>query len=139
MEVELSFFDGLRVESDEVYKGKTDYIVVYNSEAQIQNIKPNFAELVKIDARGIIVTAPGKHVDFVSRFFGPQVGVDEDPVTGSAHTSLIPLWAEKLGKNKLSAIQLSKRTGELQCELHGDRVKIAGHGRTYLIGEILTA
>jgi len=139
VEVDASFFEGLGIESSEVHKGKTDYIVVYDSEEQIKKLKPNFAELAKIKARGIIVTAPGNRVDFVSRFFGPQVGVNEDPVTGSAHTSLIPLWAEKLGKDKLSAMQLSKRTGELQCELHGDRVKIAGQGRTYLIGEILTA
>lgn len=132
-------FESLGREGIEVLKGKTDYLVVYNSEEDIRAIDPNFAELGKIDARGVIVTAPGKHVDFVSRFFGPQVGVDEDPVTGSAHTTLTPYWSEKLNKNKLYALQLSKRVGELQCELHGDRVKIAGHGRTYLIGEILTS
>lgn len=138
VEVDDAFFDGLGVKSKLVYKGKTDFLVVYDSEEIIRNIEPNFLELSKIEARGIIVTAPGKRVDFVSRFFGPQVGVNEDPVTGSAHTTLIPYWSERLQKKKLTAQQLSKRTGELKCELLEDRVKIAGEGRTYLIGEIQT-
>lgn len=134
-----NLFESLGAPGLECYKGKTDYMVVYESEEEVRLLNPNFFELGKIDARGIIVTAPGNHVDFVSRFFGPQVGIDEDPVTGSAHTTLTPYWAEKLEKSKLSAMQLSKRTGELQCELKGDRVKIAGHGKAYLIGEIITA
>ena len=84
----------------------------------------------------MIVTAPGDEVDFVSRFFGPQVGVDEDPVTGSAHCALVPLWAEKLGKTELTAKQVSKRGGDLHCELKGDRVLLRGQAVTFLRGQI---
>jgi predicted PhzF superfamily epimerase YddE/YHI9 len=84
----------------------------------------------------VIVTAPGDEVDFVSRFFGPQVGVDEDPVTGSAHCALVPLWAEKLGKIELSARQVSRRGGDLLCELKGDRVLLRGQALTFLRGRI---
>ena len=94
------------------------------------------AALLRLDCLGIIVTAPGEHCDFVSRFFAPSAGVPEDPVTGSAHCNLIPYWAEKLGKNKLHAYQLSARKGELWCELKGDRVLISGKVVTYLKGEI---
>jgi predicted PhzF superfamily epimerase YddE/YHI9 len=90
----------------------------------------------QIPCRGVIVTAKGDKVDFVSRFFGPRVGVTEDPVTGSAHTTLTPIWAEKLNKNKLNAVQLSERRGELICELEGDRVKISGKAITYMVGKI---
>jgi predicted PhzF superfamily epimerase YddE/YHI9 len=87
--------------------------------------------------RAVIVTAPGSgDIDFVSRFFGPRVGVPEDPVTGSAHTTLIPYWAEKLGKTELRARQVSPRGGDLWCELRGDRVLISGYAVTYLKGEI---
>src|SRR3954469_4832179 len=120
----------------EVFKGKTDYMFVFNSEAQIQNLKPNFPELSKWNVRGIIVTAKGEKSDFVSRFFAPQSGIDEDPVTGSAHTTLTPYWADRLGKNELSAIQLSARKGHLTCKLLNDRVEISGMAKTYLIGEI---
>ncbi|HLX67764.1 MAG TPA: PhzF family phenazine biosynthesis protein, partial [Puia sp.] len=88
------------------------------------------------EARGIIVTAPGDEVDMVSRFFAPQSGIDEDPVTGSAHTSLTPYWAGRLGKSKLTAIQLSARRGWLECELIGDRVLITGEAKAYMEGEI---
>jgi predicted PhzF superfamily epimerase YddE/YHI9 len=84
----------------------------------------------------MIITAPGKDVDFVSRFFAPGAGIDEDPVTGSAHSQLIPFWAEKLGKNDLHALQLSKRGGELWCEQRGDRVVMKGKGIYYMKGEI---
>ncbi|WP_031526801.1 PhzF family phenazine biosynthesis protein [Dyadobacter crusticola] len=121
----------------EVYKGKTDYMVVVESEDIVRNLDFDIIILSTIPARGIIVTAPGEDVDFVSRFFAPQSGIDEDPVTGSAHTTLIPYWAEKLEKNKLSAKQLSKRGGYLKCELAGDRVYIGGQAKLYLKGEIL--
>ena len=119
-----------------VFKGKTDYMLVFNNENEIINLKPNFQEVSKLPVRGIIVTAKGENSDFVSRFFGPQTGINEDPVTGSAHTTLIPYWAKELEKTKLSAIQLSERKGYLECELLEDRVRISGYAKCYLIGEI---
>jgi PhzF family phenazine biosynthesis protein len=121
----------------EVYRGKTDYMAVLGSEEEVQNIHPDFVFIEKLDARGLIVTAPGNHVDFVSRFFGPQSGVDEDPVTGSAHTTLAPYWSGRLGKAGLSAKQISKRGGELQCRYAPPRVIIGGEAQLYLIGEII--
>ena len=95
-----------------------------------------FNRIAALDAFAVIVTARGDQVDFVSRFFAPAAGVPEDPVTGSAHCTLMPYWAEKLGKNKLSAHQVSARGGELWCEMLGDRVTIAGNTVEYLRGEI---
>lgn len=118
----------------EIWKGKTDYLLVFDDEDEIRNMVPDFARISVIDCRGIIVTAPGKEVDFVSRFFGPQSGIDEDPVTGSAHTSLSPYWAGRLGKKSFTARQLSKRGGYLECRLTGDRVEISGKCRLYMIG-----
>ena len=122
----------------EVYKGKTDYMVVLDTEQEVRDLEYDIIVLSTIPARGIIITAPGDDVDFVSRFFAPQSGIDEDPVTGSAHTTLIPYWAEKLSKTTLTAKQLSKRGGYLKCELVGDRVHIGGQARLYLKGEIET-
>ncbi|QJD97642.1 PhzF family phenazine biosynthesis protein [Mucilaginibacter robiniae] len=113
-----------------------DYFLVYEDEQDIADMVPNHSLLAHIDAIGIIVTAPGREVDFVSRFFAPACGVPEDPVTGSAHCNLIPYWAEKLGKTELHAYQISARKGELWCELKGDRVLMSGHAVTYLKGEI---
>jgi PhzF family phenazine biosynthesis protein len=120
----------------ETLKGKEDYIVVVDSEQDIINIKPNFIEISKLDSRGLIVTAKGEKADFVSRCFFPQCGIDEDPVTGSAHTSLIPLWSKKLGKKEMLAKQLSKRGGDLICKDHGARCLIGGKAKLYMIGEI---
>ena len=120
----------------EYYKGKTDYLLVYSIQEQIERMTPDFRRLSEIDARGIIVTAKEKECDFVSRFFAPQAGIDEDPVTGSAHTTLTPYWAGKLGKTELSAIQLSKRKGYLKCKLLDGRVEIAGEVKLYMKGEI---
>jgi len=120
------------------YKGKTDFMFVFSSEDEIENMQPDMNAIAKLDARGVIITAHGKETDFVSRFFAPQSGIDEDPVTGSAHTGLTPYWSQKLGKTKLSAIQLSKRKGKLLCELKGDRVLISGKAITYLTGNIQT-
>ncbi len=120
----------------EVFKGKTDYLLVYENQKDIEACDPNHYILKNSDARGIIVTAPGNDVDFVSRFFAPGSGIDEDPVTGSAHTTLSPFWSQRLGKNKLKATQLSDRRGTLLCEISGDRVKISGKAITYLVGEI---
>lgn len=120
----------------EAYKGKTDYMLVYEKEADIVDIEPRFDSITKLKARGVIITAKGDDVDFVSRFFAPQSGIIEDPVTGSAHTTLTPYWAGKLDKTELSAVQLSERKGYLQCRLMGDRVEISGQAKLYLKGEI---
>lgn len=126
---------GLGMRPKEVHKSR-DYLALFESEADILSLKPNFDILGKLDCLGIIVTAKGKNSDFVSRFFAPAAGINEDPVTGSAHTTLIPFWAERLKKNVLHAFQLSERKGELFCELAGSRVKIGGHAVTFFIGEI---
>jgi len=120
----------------EIFKGRTDYMFVYESEKQIGEIQPYLQEIARLAARGVIVTARGSKADFVSRFFAPQCGINEDPVTGSAHTTLIPYWSGKLGKNELTAIQLSKRKGMLKCRYLDERVEISGQAKTYLLGEI---
>ncbi len=119
----------------EVLKAR-DYFLVYETEQEIADIAPNFSELLKIPTHAVIVTAKGESCDFVSRFFAPEVGIFEDPVTGSAHCNLIPYWAEKLGKSEMFARQISQRGGELFCKLEGDRVKIGGNAVLYLKGEI---
>ncbi len=113
-----------------------DYLVVYSLEDQVRALKPDMELLRSVDRRGVIVTAPGHASDFVSRFFAPGAGIPEDPVTGSAHCTLTPYWAERLGKNKLHALQVSQRGGELFCELRGERVQIAGRAVPYLQGTI---
>jgi PhzF family phenazine biosynthesis protein len=128
--------EGMGLQPLEVYKGKTDYMLVYSDAGQIESLKPDMQAISGIDVRGIIVTAPGVDVDFVSRFFAPQSGIPEDPVTGSAHTTLAPYWAKKLGRRELTARQLSKRGGRLQCRVAGDRVEISGQARAYMTGEI---
>ncbi|WP_080055739.1 PhzF family phenazine biosynthesis protein [Spirosoma aerolatum] len=128
----------------EIYKGKTDYMLVYKSQDQIEALEPDFREMNTVPARGVIVTAPANPdsgIDFVARFFGPQAGIDEDPVTGSAYTTLMPYWAERLGKTELSARQLSKRGGYIRCKLNDDgtnpiRVDISGQVQLYMTGEI---
>ena len=116
--------------------GKTDLLLEYQNEEQIKAIEPNFEAMKRANVRGIIVTAPGNEVDFVSRFFAPGEGINEDPVTGSAHTTLIPFWYEKLGKQKMIAKQLSERGGKIYCEYAGNRVKIGGKAIHYLTGTI---
>jgi PhzF family phenazine biosynthesis protein len=113
-----------------------DYIAVLGSEAEVRGLKPDFAALRELDGRGVVVTAPGDNCDFVSRCFFPKLRVDEDPVTGSAHCELAPLWADKLAKNELVGVQLSSRQGQLNCAVNGSRVEISGHAVTYLRGEI---
>ncbi len=133
-----SLLDGLGQKPTAVFRGKTDFLVVYDTQAQIDALRPNFRELASLPARGICVTAPADapNIDFVSRFFGPQSGIDEDPVTGSAHTTLMPYWVNRLGKTELVAQQRSSRGGLLSCELIGNRVRIAGHVRLYLTGSL---
>jgi len=118
------------------FKGKTDYLLVFKNEEEIKVLKPNIHQIAKLKARGVIVTAKGNEVDFVSRWFGPQVGVNEDPVTGSAHTTLTPYWSKKLNKTKLEAMQLSKRKGHLICKHLENRIEISGTARLYLKGEL---
>lgn len=118
------------------FRGKTDYMFVFASEAEIEKLEPDYGLLAQVGGRGVIVTSLGNEVDFVSRFFAPQSGVNEDPVTGSAHTTLTPYWSKVLGKKKLTAKQLSARGGDLICEDKGDRVLISGHAVSYLIGEV---
>jgi PhzF family phenazine biosynthesis protein len=120
----------------ECYKGRSDYLLLYDSESDIVNLVPDFRKLARAEGRGTIVTAPGSDVDFVSRFFVPGAGIDEDPVTGSAHTTLTPFWSERLDKKNLKARQLSARGGYLECSLAGDRTLIAGRAMLYLKGEI---
>jgi PhzF family phenazine biosynthesis protein len=127
---------GLNITPVAAYKGKTDYMLVLSSQRQILHLDPDYKVLSRVPCRGIIVTSPGEEADFVSRFFAPTCGVPEDPVTGSAHTTLTPYWAQRLGKQVLSAQQVSKRGGSLTCTLAGDRVLIAGEAVPYLTGEI---
>jgi PhzF family phenazine biosynthesis protein len=126
----------LKIKPLEIFRGRDDYMAILPSQADIEQLEPDFLPLKNLKARGLIATAKGDSVDFVSRCFFPEAGVEEDPVTGSAHTTSTPYWAQKLGKNDLNAIQLSKRSGNLFCQLRGDRVFISGKAVTYLIGEI---
>ncbi len=111
-------------------------MAVLASEDQVRNLTPDMSRVAALEARALIVTAPGRDVDFVSRFFAPRLGVPEDPVTGSAHCILVPYWARRLNKTRLHALQLSPRGGELWCEMAGTRVILAGHGVPYLEGTI---
>lgn len=124
--------------SEPIDAGKAlDYLIaVYDDEDFIANLKPDFQLLGQLPCHAIIVTAKGKKVDFVSRMFAPAIGIDEDPVTGSAHTILTPYWSHKLGKVRMNARQISARGGDLTCKISGDRVEIGGRAVTYLVGEI---
>jgi len=126
----------LSINIKECFKGKDDYLVITDDEKTVAEVKPDFRLLATLKARGVIVSAKGEDVDFVSRGFFPLAGIDEDPVTGSAHTTLTPYWAERLGKNELQARQISARGGELQCRLDGERVHITGKAVSYLSGKI---
>jgi predicted PhzF superfamily epimerase YddE/YHI9 len=114
-----------------------DYLVLYGSEAEVRELRPNMEALARIDRFAFIVTARGENCDFVSRFFAPAKGIPEDPVTGSAHCTLVPYWAAKLGKTTLAARQISKRGGELFCRLEGGRVEMAGSATLFLRGRII--
>jgi PhzF family phenazine biosynthesis protein len=138
-----TFNEAFSCKNNGVYKA-VDFLILLDNETQLKNIQPDFLQLKKIkeeakldnDSFGVIITAKGDNCDFVSRFFAPNAGIDEDPVTGRAYCTLIPYWAEKLGKNKMKAIQLSKRTGEIDCEYLGERVLIGGKTVLYLKGDI---
>ena len=128
--------ESLNINPIEIYEGKTDYLLVVNSQKEVEQLNPDFGLMNKSECRGVMVTATGIDCDFVSRFFAPRVGVNEDPVTGSAHTTLIPYWSKKLGKTMMTAIQLSKRRGHLWCKYLDDRVEISGKAVTYMVGKI---
>jgi len=132
----------------EVYAAKDEYMFVFEREEQIANIVYDLGNIAKVDSQGIIVTAPGNgDLDFVSRYFGPNCGIPEDPVTGAAHTLLVPYWTARLDKTSLEAAQLSKRGGRLSCRLEqknqgtepsdGRRVLLSGHGKLFMRGSII--
>jgi predicted PhzF superfamily epimerase YddE/YHI9 len=138
-------FEGLRLAPRTLFKGTFDYMVVLDSPQEVEVLDPDFKVLSAAPGRGVVVTARGEGggeagvedgADFVSRCFFPQSGIDEDPVTGSAHTMMVPYWAAVLGKTRLSAIQLSRRRGHLDCQLAGDRVQMSGYAKTFLTGEL---
>lgn len=126
----------LGVQILEMAKGTDDYLAMIESEEMLIALRPNFRRLSELKTRGLIVTAPGTSTHIATRCFFPIFGIDEDPVTGSAHTLLTPFWAKKLGKTSISAIQGGARKGQLHCELKGDRVELMGKAQTYLIGKI---
>lgn len=126
------------IESMETYRGKDDYMIVVESQRIVENLNPDFKMLSSLkDCRGVIITAKGQEVDFVSRCFYPQSGIDEDPATGSAHTTLTPYWSKVLKKDHLSALQLSKRRGYFKCSLTSDNTAISGRAFTFAIGNII--
>ena len=127
-------FEGLKITTASIFNAAWDYMVVLPSQKDIENLNPDFSSLAKVKARGVITTAKGDEADFVSRCFYPQSGINEDPVTGSAHTVTGPYWGNVLGKTKMKAIQLSARKGYLDIEIVGDRILMSGHAVTYLKG-----
>ena len=126
--------EGFNIAPEKVLRSR-DYFLVYKDQSEIEKLQANFSILDKVETLGIIVTAKGDDVDFVSRFFVPNSVIGEDPVTGSAHATLIPYWASELNKTDLTAIQLSKRKGHLWCSANGDRVTISGKAVLYMKGE----
>jgi PhzF family phenazine biosynthesis protein len=130
-----SVVEALGARPKELLKSR-DLMAVFGTEDEVKALSPDFALLARLDATGIIATAPGRKVDFVSRFFAPAMGVPEDPVTGSSHCTLVPYWSSRLGRSSLTARQVSRRGGELRCEDRGDRVAIGGEAVCYLRGEI---
>lgn len=128
--------EALNVPVLKTFKASWKLMVLLENEEITQNLAPNFSLLSTLQFSGIIVTSTGNHVDFVSRFFAPKIGINEDPVTGSAHTILIPYWAKKLNKSNLEAIQVSKRTGYLNCKYLNDRVEMSGQAITFLKGHL---
>ena len=127
--------EGLGRPPREVWASR-DYMAVYDREEDVRSLSPDMDRLIRLDQFAVIVTAPGTRVDFVSRFFAPRAGIDEDPVTGSAHCTLVPFWSKRLGRKRLHALQVSARGGELFCEDRGERVAISGRAVRYLEGTI---
>jgi len=135
LETPAALVEGLGARPLETLKAR-DVMAVFGSEDEVLALKPRFDRIADVDAIGVIATAPGRDVDFVSRFFAPRAGINEDPVTGSSHCTLIPYWAQRLGRTTLRARQVSPRGGELWCALQGERVLIAGNATLYLEGTI---
>jgi len=135
-EAPAGLLDGLGKDPLEILSSE-DYVAVFSSEREVRELNPDMESLKKMGLRGVIATARGSTVDFVSRFFAPKYGVNEDPVTGSAHCALVPYWAGKLAKKYLHARQLSRRGGELFCEDHGERVTISGNAVRFMEGKIV--
>lgn len=135
-EISTALVRALGRQPAEMYTSEGSLLCVFDSKKDVHDIEPDYAELIEIEAFGVIATAPGASHDFVSRFFAPRAGVNEDPVTGSAHCTLAPYWANKMGKKRLTARQVSKRGGDMLCEVAGDRVKLTGKAVTYLEGTI---
>jgi predicted PhzF superfamily epimerase YddE/YHI9 len=134
-EIPDALLEGLGQKPQEVLASNY-YLVIYDSEEVIRNLRPYMKPLKELERIGVIISAPGRKVDFVSRFFAPSIGIPEDPVTGSAHCTLIPYWAERLKKTKMEALQVSARGGEIKCEQKKDRVLIGGKARLFLEGQI---
>lgn len=132
-----ALFKALKTTHREIRRTKDYMLIAFEKEANIRDMNPDFGLLNTMDALGFIVTSPGDNVDFVSRFFAPRAGINEDPVTGSAHCDLVPFWAEKMDKNHFHALQISERGGEIFCEYVGDRVILIGQAVTYLQGQIV--
>lgn len=128
---------GFNIMPRQAFKGKTDYLLIFDNEDEIRTIEYNLDAISRLEGRGVIISAKGDDVDFVSRFFAPQSGIDEGPVTGSAHTTLTPYWSEVLDKQELTAMQLSGRTGYLRCRNLGERIEISGECKLYMTGEII--
>jgi len=129
---ELEKILGIAVE--QCLTSRIGYLLAVTDETAVRGVHPDMSRLAALDCKGVIVSAPGSDCDFISRFFAPQLGVPEDPVTGSAHCVLTPFWSERLGKSTLHARQTSARGGELRCERHGARVTLVGHAALYLQG-----
>jgi PhzF family phenazine biosynthesis protein len=132
-----ALMEGLGVAPATVVQIEDNYFAVYEREEDIRRIRPDFHLLEKLHPAGVAITAPGNDADFVSRYFAPSYGIPEDPVTGSTHCSLAPYWAQRLGKTKLHARQVSERGGEMWCEVKGDRVILKGNAVLVLRGELL--
>ena len=135
-EIDSLFIEILDIEPLKLLRGKDDYLAVFENQKQIEDMQPKLPLLKKINARGLVISAPGDEVDFVSRCFYPEAGIEEDPVTGSAHTMLTPYWADQFNKDDLEGHQLSRRGGKLNCRLVNDRVYISGSSVIYFEGTI---
>lgn len=136
IEVPKNLKSAFNIQPKKCVKGRDDLMLIFEKEEDILNLKPDFQKIIQSKTRGVIVSAQSKKYDFVSRFFAPSVGVNEDPVTGSAHTILIPYWSKELGKNEMIAKQVSARGGVLYCKNLGERIEIGGKAVTYMTGEI---
>ncbi|MBT8189338.1 MAG: PhzF family phenazine biosynthesis protein, partial [Bacteroidia bacterium] len=129
--------DIFKAEVKESYRGMDDILLILSSEDEVLDCNPDYRKIGDLDARALIISAPGKETDFVSRVFAPACGIDEDPVTGSAHTLMTPYWSARLNKQELTAAQVSKRRGDLICRIKGDRVLLTGSAVTVFKGELI--